>query len=91
MRDPADGFRYLYYRQDNSGLGAYREGRWKLKLPVQGGESLYSRYDHGDLLFDLDADPGEQNDLAAALPDQVEELRRHMRELAAELGLPDDR
>jgi arylsulfatase A-like enzyme len=87
-RDPDGVFRYLYYRQDNSGLGAYREGRWKLKLAVEGGESLYARYDHGDLLFDLEADPGEQNDLAAAMPRQVEELRRRLLELATELGVP---
>lgn len=84
----ADGvFRYLYYRQDNSGLGAYREGRWKLKLAVQGGESVYARYDHGDLLFDLEADPGEQRDLAALMPAQVEELKRHMQERAATVDI----
>ena len=90
-RDPEGGFRYLYYRQDNSGLGAYREGRWKLKLAVQGGESVYARYDHGDLLFDLAADPGEQNDLAAAMPERVEGLRQRMLELAAEVDAPGDR
>lgn len=85
----ADGiFRYLYHRQDNSGLGAYREGRWKLKLAVQGGESIYARYDHGDLLFDLEADPGEQHDLAALMPAQVEELKRRMQERAAAVDLP---
>ena len=86
-RDPDGELRYLYYRQDNSGLGAYREGRWKLKLAVRGGESVYARYDHDDLLFDLDADPGEQNDLAPAMPEKVAELKRHMTELAAEVGL----
>jgi hypothetical protein len=25
------------------------EGRWKLKLAVRGGESVYARYDHDDL------------------------------------------
>ncbi len=83
-----DGIRYLYYRQDNSGIGAYREGRWKLKLAVQGGESVYARYEHGDLLFDLEADPGEQHDLAAAMPEKVEEMKRSMAALAAGVEPP---
>jgi arylsulfatase A len=87
-RDPDGELRYLYYRQDNSGLGAYREGRWKLKLAVRGGESVYARYDHDDLLFDLEADPREQNDLAPAMPEKVAELKRHMTELAAEVEPP---
>lgn len=87
-RDPNGDVRYLYYRQDASGIGAYREGRWKLKLAVQGGESVYSRYDHADLLFDLEADPGEQHDLAAAMPEKVAELRRRMEELAAGVEPP---
>lgn len=87
-RDPDGDVRYLYYRQDGSGVGAYREGRWKLKLAVRGGESTYSRYDHEDLLFDLEADPGEQHDLAAAMPAQVAELRRRMDELAATVEPP---
>jgi uncharacterized sulfatase len=82
-RDPAGGVQYLYYRQDGTGLGGYREGRWKLKVAVTGGESVYSRYDHGDLLFDLEADPGEQHDLAPTMPEKVEELKRHMNDLAA--------
>ncbi|MBM4270049.1 MAG: hypothetical protein FJ144_26180 [Deltaproteobacteria bacterium] len=84
-RDPPEGFRHLIYRSDNSGLAGYREGRWKLKLAVAGGESVYSRYDHGDLLFDLEADPGEQNDLAASLPEKLAEMKRHMTALAAEV------
>ena len=91
QRDPGGVFRYLYYRQDNSGLGAYREGRWKLKLAVQGGESVYSRYDHGDLLFDIEADPGEQHDLAAAMPARVDELKRRMQEHAAAVEVAADR
>ena len=87
-RDPDGAIRYLYYRQDGSGLGGYREGRWKLKLAVQGGESVYSRYDHPDLLFDLEADPGEHNDLAPAMPEKVAELKQRMNELAATVTPP---
>lgn len=86
-RDPDGPFRFLYWKQDSSGLAGYREGRFRLKLAVEGGEAPYARYDHGDLLFDLEADPGEQHDLAAAMPEKVEELRARMMELAAEVDV----
>jgi arylsulfatase A len=88
FRDEDGVLRYLYFRQDNSGIGAYREGRWKLKLAVVGGESVYARYDHDDLLFDLEADPGEQHDLAAAMPEKVAEMKRNMAALAAGVESP---
>lgn len=78
-----DGIRYLYYRQDNTRAGAYREGKWKLKLAVVGGESVYARYDHGDLLFDLESDPGEQHDLSAQQPERVAAMKQRLEELAA--------
>jgi len=81
-----DGIRYLYARQDSRAIGAYREGNWKLKLAVEGGESLYARYDHDDLLFDLESDPGEQNDLAAAMPERVAAMKRRLEELAEAIG-----
>jgi len=87
-RDPDGPFRFVFWRQDNSGIGAYREGRWKLKLAVVGGESVYARYDHGDLLFDLEADPGEQNDLAGSMPDKVAEMKQRLAELAAGVAAP---
>ncbi len=78
-RDPSrEPFRMLYYRSDNETPGAYREGKWKYKAPVVMGESVYAVYDHDELLFDLDADPGEQDDLAAANPDIVSRLRDAM-------------
>ena len=85
LRDPDGVFRFLYYRQDNSGLAGYREGNLKLKLAVEGGESVYSRYDHPDLLFDLEADPDEQTDLSAAMPVKREELRQAMQAQAARI------
>lgn len=88
-RDPDGVFRYLYSRQDNTGFGAYREGRWKLKLAVVGGESVYARYDHPDLLFDIEADPGEENDLAPAMPELVSELKERMRALASAVEIAD--
>jgi len=74
-----------HYRITNDVVGAYREGDWKLKLAVEGGESLYARYDHDDLLFDLGTDLGEQNDLAPAMPEKVDQMKRRMAELAAEV------
>jgi arylsulfatase A len=82
--EPGEGQsdRYLYYRQDNSGIGAYREGRWKLKLAVQGGESVYAIFSHPDLLFDLEEDPSEQRDRSLEMPERVREMKARMLELA---------
>jgi arylsulfatase A-like enzyme len=69
-------------------LQTVREGRWKLHLP-HGYRSMKGRepgrggapgkYDYGvriDLsLFDLETDPGETTDVAAAHPEVVERLR----------------
>ena len=49
-----------------SGIGAVREGRWKLILPP--GEAAPQ-------LFDLSADFAEKNDLASAQPERVRTLR----------------
>lgn len=85
-RDPSGApFSFLYYRLDNLTPGAYREGRWKYKAAVVGEEAPYAVYDHGELLFDLDADPGEQIDLSASEPDRVAQLRANMEALDAEL------
>lgn len=85
-RDPAgEPFRMVYFRNDNETPGAYREGKWKYKAPVELGESVYAIYEHGDLLFDLEADPGEQNDLSAENPELVERLRTAMLDATSEL------
>lgn len=84
-RDPSgEPFRLVYYRGDNATPGAYREGRFKYKAPVVDGESIYALYDHGELLFDLEADPSEENDLAGARPDLVDQLRTAMEAADAE-------
>ncbi len=71
-------------------IGAVRDGRWKLKLP-QGG--LYPElleplmklgmYHHGLLLFDLDADRGEQRNLASEHPEIVARLRQEIDDFEA--------
>ena len=85
-RDPSgDPFEFIYYRLDNLTPGAYRSGQWKYKAAVEGSEAPYAVYDHGELLFDLDADPSEQFDLAAMQPDLVTQLRADMQALDLEL------
>ncbi len=56
---------------------AYRSGKWKIKRPFKGrvyGEMM----EHPALLFDLDADPGEQNNLAGKHPEIVEAMQKGM-------------
>jgi arylsulfatase A len=78
-RDPTgEPFQLVYYRIDNETPGAYAEGHWKYKAPVTGGEAPYASFEHDALLFDLDADPGEQHDLSAEHPDRLEALRTAM-------------
>lgn len=56
---------------------AIRDGPWKLHLPSG---------NRGEVeLFDLDADPGEQNNLAASRPEVVTELRAQLQRWNATL------
>jgi arylsulfatase A-like enzyme len=62
-------------------IGAVRDGRWKLKRPQSGWypqllEPLAKAelYWHPQMLFDLEADPGEQRDVSAEHFDVVERL-----------------
>ncbi|NND29830.1 MAG: N-acetylgalactosamine-6-sulfatase, partial [Myxococcales bacterium] len=85
-RDSEEGYRYLQYRADGDDIvGAYREGNWKYKTPVEIFEVPYAAEPHGELLFNLAEDIGEENDLSDAMPDRVAEMRRNMIELAAEV------
>jgi arylsulfatase len=65
-------------------IGAVRSGRWKLKLPQWGYPRVLEyfmraeQYAHGLMLFDLEADPGEQHDVAADHPDVVAALSREI-------------
>lgn len=79
LRDPSapsprTGF--WYYRGDD--LEAVRVGKWKLHLAKHGAERVE--------LYDLDADLGEQNDLAADRPDVVSELLVEAEAARRELG-----
>jgi arylsulfatase A-like enzyme len=75
---------WLYYGQTLTGV---REGKWKLQLPHE--SRTYEGYAPGRdgipgdtgtralglALYDLDADPGERTDVAAARPEIVARLQ----------------
>jgi arylsulfatase A-like enzyme len=73
-------------------IGAVRLGRWKLKLPQRGYPRLLEPlartelYRHGLLLFDLEADPGEQDDVAAEHPEVVASLSKEIENFEASLS-----
>ncbi len=78
---------FLYY--DGLRLEGFREGDWKLKLPYDGfrGARWKHRVDaHPTLLINLRADPGEQHNLAEAMPEKVEAMRTAMEAAHAALG-----
>jgi hypothetical protein len=58
----------------------YRKGNWKSIWP-RGGDRV--------LLFDLDRDPAELNDLSEARADVIAEHRSRVEELSTRLGAPD--
>jgi len=85
---------YFYWGEE---LHAVRSGRWKLHLPhpypklvePSPGGGQRGRYDKGrtDLaLYDLVADPGEQNNLAAANEEIVTRLLSMAEKARADLG-----
>ena len=69
--------RTLFWRVDpvRSGQWAARKGKWK-----------YIRYSRGELLFDLDADIAEKDDLSGRHPETVAELRKEVARWEAEMA-----
>jgi uncharacterized sulfatase len=65
----------LYWRW--TAQSAIREGKWKL---LRGGPREY--------LFDLEADPGERQNLLATHPDIAKRLRDHLKAWGADLNPP---
>ena len=66
-------FHYFHQGQHQ----AFRSGKWKLKRPFKG--QVYGKsVEHPVLLFDLEADSGEQNNLAEAYPDRVADMQQRM-------------
>jgi len=72
-------------------VGAVRDGKWKLKLAQRGYPRLLEyfmkaeMYHHPRMLFDLEADPGEQHDVAADHPDVVGRLSKDIDAFEASL------
>jgi arylsulfatase len=91
--EPAYGFWYA----DNQ-LQAVRQGRWKLMLPHTartmagqepgkgGTPGKYRPLPVAQMLFDLEADPAEERDVAAGHPAVVARLERLAEAYRAELG-----
>jgi arylsulfatase A-like enzyme len=76
-------------------IGAVRDGRWKLHLP-RGGYPAFLEplmktelYRHGVMLFDLETDPGEQEDVAAEHPEVVDRLTKLIAAFDASLSPAD--
>lgn len=84
---PSQEFHYFHQGEHQ----AYRSGKWKLKRPFNG--KIYGEpAEHGTLLFDLEADPGEQHNLAEAQPERVKAMEQAMDAFWASLQpLPRDR
>lgn len=88
---------WFYYHQNE--LHAVRSGPWKLVLPhayrtlghpparAVGGKPVRYQQARTELaLYNLEADPGESNDLAATHPDIVERLQIEVEKARADLG-----
>jgi arylsulfatase A-like enzyme len=76
-------------------LAAVRDGKWKLKAPQQGYyphllEPLMrvGLYRHGELLFDLESDPGETRNVIEQHPEVAGRLRQLMADFEAGNPMP---
>jgi arylsulfatase A-like enzyme len=75
-RNAIHWWHYPHYHQTRP-YGAVRSGQWK----------LFEYFEDGRLkLYQLAKDPGEQNDLAAAMPDKAKELRRKLHQWRGSVG-----
>jgi arylsulfatase A-like enzyme len=93
-RSPHEAY-YFYWGRE---LQAVRAGKWKLHLPHayrslagqpggKGGKPVATKELKTPLaLYDLEKDPGEKDNLAAAHPDVVKRLQRLAAEMRKDLG-----
>ncbi len=72
-----------YHHQGYLPAGALREGDFKLIEWFE--ESVYGK-DNAYDLYDLAADPGEENDLAEKMPERVEEMAGKLKKWRKEIG-----
>lgn len=75
----------LYYYR-GAALEGVREGRWKLRLSRDQRADLRTGDPLSAELFDLEVDPGERFNVAAAHVEVVERLRARMERFAREAG-----
>lgn len=91
---PAKFYYQGFFRAE---LVAIRDGDWKLKLPRKGYPKFLNpilkmdAYSHGLMLFNLNDDPGEENNIASDHPEQVERLRNELRAMQAEIDVDQKR
>ncbi len=80
--------REAHYYFASYDLQAVRQGRWKLALSPQpeGMGKQAAKTPPGLRLYDLDADIGEQTDVAAQHPEVVAKLKTLADKMAAEIG-----
>ncbi len=97
-KNPHDGYGF-WYAQNELRAVVSGDGRWKLVLPHKyrtlagragGRDGIPAKYEDATLaapaLYDLRADVGERNDLAATYPDEVKRLLAFAEKCRAELG-----
>jgi arylsulfatase A-like enzyme len=84
-RESTDSGSYAYFDRTNKKVDGIREGKWKLKLarasiiPAFVDDIIrVGEYRHELLLIDMEADPGEQNNLAHRYPEKVKELQEKL-------------
>jgi len=87
MRDRALVWHYPHYgNQGGEPSGIYRQGSWKL---------IHYYEDGRNELYNLDDDLGERNDLAAAQPDRVAQMKlaleQYLNSVSAKFPTPDSR
>ena len=80
--------REAHYYFSGYELQAVRQGKWKLALVPQpeGMGKQAAKTSHGLRLYDLDAEIGEQTDVAARHPEVVAKLKAIAEKMAAEIG-----
>ena len=88
LRPPHEDQHYL--------LGGVREGRWKYKAAQRGYYPRFLEplmmvglYHHGELLFDLERDPGERQNVIGERRDVAQRLKQLMQDFATRNPMPE--
>ncbi len=82
-KSPYDDDGYLYYFEGY--VQAVRSGPWKLRVAKDGPKQTSIPLEKPEL-YDLDADPGETKDIAAAHPDVIARLLPRIERARREIG-----